>query len=63
MAAAAAGTAEGGVFLAEEQTAGRGRGANTWESERSTGIYCSIVLRPARLSAPKICKLLPRWRF
>jgi len=46
MAAAAAGIAEGSVFLAEEQTAGRGRGSNTWESERSTGIYCSAVLRP-----------------
>jgi BirA family biotin operon repressor/biotin-[acetyl-CoA-carboxylase] ligase len=47
MAAAAAGIAEGSVFLAEEQTAGRGRGSNSWESERSTGIYCSVVLRPA----------------
>jgi BirA family biotin operon repressor/biotin-[acetyl-CoA-carboxylase] ligase len=46
MAAAAAGITEGSVFLAEEQTAGRGRGSNTWESERSTGIYCSAVLRP-----------------
>jgi BirA family biotin operon repressor/biotin-[acetyl-CoA-carboxylase] ligase len=35
------------VFLAEEQTAGRGRGANSWQSPRSTGIYCSVVLRPA----------------
>jgi BirA family biotin operon repressor/biotin-[acetyl-CoA-carboxylase] ligase len=47
MAAAAEGAPEGSVFLAEEQTAGRGRGAHTWESERSTGIYCSVVLRPA----------------
>jgi BirA family biotin operon repressor/biotin-[acetyl-CoA-carboxylase] ligase len=47
MAAAAEGIAEGSVFLAEEQTAGRGRGSNTWESERSAGIYCSVVLRPA----------------
>lgn len=47
MAAATAGIAEGSVFLAEEQTAGRGRGSNTWASERSTGIYCSAVLRPA----------------
>jgi len=46
MAAAADGIAEGSVFLAEEQTAGRGRGANTWESARSAGIYCSVVLRP-----------------
>jgi BirA family biotin operon repressor/biotin-[acetyl-CoA-carboxylase] ligase len=47
MAAAAEGAPEGSVFLAEEQTAGRGRGANSWQSPRSTGIYCSLVLRPA----------------
>jgi BirA family biotin operon repressor/biotin-[acetyl-CoA-carboxylase] ligase len=47
MAAAAEGAAEGSVFLAEEQTAGRGRGAHSWQSARSAGIYCSAVLRPA----------------
>jgi len=47
MAAAADGAPEGTVFLAEEQTSGRGRGANSWQSPRSTGIYCSVVLRPA----------------
>ena len=47
MAAAAEGANEGSVFLAEEQTAGRGRGAHSWESARSAGIYCSVVLRPA----------------
>ena len=46
MTAAADGAAEGSVFLAEEQTAGRGRGANSWQSPRSTGIYCSVILRP-----------------
>ncbi len=46
MAAAAEGAPEGSVFLAEEQAAGRGRGAHTWESARSAGIYCSVVLRP-----------------
>lgn len=46
MEAAAAGAPEGSVFLAEEQTAGRGRGGNRWLSTRSTGIYCSVVLRP-----------------
>jgi BirA family biotin operon repressor/biotin-[acetyl-CoA-carboxylase] ligase len=46
MDAAAAGAPEGSVFLAEQQTAGRGRGANQWYSARSTGIYCSAVLRP-----------------
>jgi BirA family transcriptional regulator, biotin operon repressor / biotin---[acetyl-CoA-carboxylase] ligase len=44
--AAEAGVPEGTVFLAEEQTAGRGRGAHTWHSARSAGIYCSVVLRP-----------------
>jgi BirA family biotin operon repressor/biotin-[acetyl-CoA-carboxylase] ligase len=46
MSAAAEGAAEGSVFLAEEQTAGRGRGAHSWQSVRSAGIYCSVVLRP-----------------
>ncbi len=43
---AARGEPEGAVYLAEQQTAGRGRGSNSWESERSLGIYCSVVLRP-----------------
>jgi BirA family transcriptional regulator, biotin operon repressor / biotin---[acetyl-CoA-carboxylase] ligase len=47
MAAAAEGAPEGSVFLAEEQTAGRGRGANSWQSPRSSGIYCSVIVRPA----------------
>jgi BirA family transcriptional regulator, biotin operon repressor / biotin---[acetyl-CoA-carboxylase] ligase len=46
MQAAAEGASEGSVFLAEEQLAGRGRGANKWHSSRSAGIYCSVVLRP-----------------
>jgi len=43
--AAADGAPEGSVFLAEQQTAGRGRGNNQWHSAESTGIYCSVVLR------------------
>lgn len=46
MDSAAAGAPEGTVILAEEQTAGRGRGGHTWHSESSVGIYCSVVLRP-----------------
>ncbi len=46
MRSAAEGAPEGSVFLAEEQLAGRGRGAHTWHSARSTGIYCSAILRP-----------------
>ncbi len=47
MRSAADSAPEGSVFLAEEQLTGRGRGANTWHSARSTGIYCSVILRPA----------------
>jgi BirA family biotin operon repressor/biotin-[acetyl-CoA-carboxylase] ligase len=47
MEAASADAPEGSVFLAEQQTAGRGRGANQWHSARSVGIYCSVLLRPA----------------
>ena len=47
MRCAAEGSPEGSVFLAEEQLAGRGRGAHNWHSARSAGIYCSVILRPA----------------
>jgi len=47
MDAASTGVPEGSVFLAEQQTAGRGRGAHEWHSAQSVGIYCSVVLRPA----------------
>lgn len=40
------GVAEGAIFLADEQTAGRGRAGHHWHSERGTGIYCSFLLRP-----------------
>ncbi|GAC1508939.1 MAG: biotin--[acetyl-CoA-carboxylase] ligase [Terriglobales bacterium] len=46
MEAASEGAPEGSVFLAEQQTAGRGRGSHDWHSAQSVGIYCSIVLRP-----------------
>jgi BirA family transcriptional regulator, biotin operon repressor / biotin---[acetyl-CoA-carboxylase] ligase len=46
MEAASAGAPEGSVFLAEQQTAGRGRGGHQWHSAQSVGIYCSVILRP-----------------
>jgi len=54
-AAAAAGAPDGAVFLADEQTAGRGRGTHRWHSPPSENVYLSIVLRPclpARRIAP-----------
>ena len=47
MRSAAESAPEGSVFLAEEQLTGGGRGAHTWHSARSAGIYCSVILRPA----------------
>ena len=46
MQAAAAGEPEGAVYVAEQQTAGRGRGGHSWDSEQSVGIYCSAIVRP-----------------
>ncbi len=46
MQAGSAGAAEGSLFVAEEQTSGRGRGGHGWYSARSQGIYLSAVLRP-----------------
>jgi len=37
----------GSVVLAEQQTAGRGRVGRAWHSEKSNGIYMSVLLRPA----------------
>ncbi|MBZ5542189.1 MAG: biotin--[acetyl-CoA-carboxylase] ligase [Acidobacteriia bacterium] len=44
---AAKGAAHGTVVLAEEQTAGRGRLGRAWYSEKSSGIYVSVILRPS----------------
>ena len=40
------GALHGSVYIAEEQTAGRGRGAHTWHSEPFAGLYVSFILRP-----------------
>jgi BirA family biotin operon repressor/biotin-[acetyl-CoA-carboxylase] ligase len=39
-------SAEGTAFLADAQTAGRGRSNHDWYSERDAGIYASFLLRP-----------------
>ena len=40
------GAPEGMVYVADEQTAGRGRGAHNWHSARGAGLYVSVLLRP-----------------
>jgi BirA family biotin operon repressor/biotin-[acetyl-CoA-carboxylase] ligase len=54
-----AGEPQGAVVLAEEQSAGRGRAGRAWHSEKTSGIYVTVLLRPAisPLVAPLITLL------
>jgi len=40
------GVPAGTVYIADEQTAGRGRGGHDWHSPPGSGLYVSVVLRP-----------------
>ena len=51
MQEASKGALHGSVYIAEEQTAGRGRGDHSWHSEPYSGIYVSILLRPQLAAA------------
>ncbi len=44
--AAQSGAPHGSVWIADEQTAGRGRGGHTWHSTAGDGLYASVLLRP-----------------
>src|ERR1700744_304851 len=57
LAAARNGAPHGSVYLADEQTAGRGRGGHAWHSSPGEGLYVSILLRLA-LPAARV-QLLP----
>lgn len=46
------------VVLADEQTAGRGRGGKGWASAPGLGIWLSVVLRPDALPAPGLLPVL-----
>jgi BirA family biotin operon repressor/biotin-[acetyl-CoA-carboxylase] ligase len=46
MHAGAAGVEEGHVFFTDRQTAGRGRGGHSWQSEPGSAILLSVLLRP-----------------
>lgn len=45
--AAANGAAEGTVYVADEQTAGRGRGGHSWHSAPGDGLYVSALVKPS----------------
>ena len=44
--AAQPGAAHGSVWIADEQTAGRGRSDHSWHSPAGDGLYLSVLLRP-----------------
>jgi BirA family biotin operon repressor/biotin-[acetyl-CoA-carboxylase] ligase len=46
----------GSLILAESQTAGRGRMGRSWHSEPTSGLYLSLILKPA--IAPALAALL-----
>lgn len=40
------GASHGSFYVADEQTAGRGRGGHQWQSNAGDGLYLSVLLRP-----------------
>jgi BirA family biotin operon repressor/biotin-[acetyl-CoA-carboxylase] ligase len=44
--AAQEGAPHGSVWVADEQTSGRGRGGHQWHSKAADGLYVSVLLRP-----------------
>ncbi|HYH79262.1 MAG TPA: biotin--[acetyl-CoA-carboxylase] ligase [Longimicrobium sp.] len=57
-ALAEAGAPGGTAVLADEQTAGRGRGGKGWSSPPGVGVWLSMVLRPESLAAPGLLPIL-----
>ncbi len=53
------GEPHGTIVMAEQQTAGRGRSGRSWHSEKTNGIYVSLLLRPpiSPLHAPLLTLL------
>ena len=41
---------DGSVYIADQQTAGRGRGGHSWHSAPGDGLYLSALLRPRHMA-------------
>lgn len=54
MSAAEEGAADRTVLIAEEQTAGRGRRSRNWVSPAGTGVYLSVLVRPATVPVARL---------
>jgi BirA family biotin operon repressor/biotin-[acetyl-CoA-carboxylase] ligase len=54
LSAAGDGAADRTVLIAEQQTAGRGRRSRTWASPAGSGVYLSVLVRPANVPASRL---------
>ncbi|MEP6857696.1 MAG: biotin--[acetyl-CoA-carboxylase] ligase [Gemmatimonadales bacterium] len=54
---AAEGAPAGTLVVANEQTAGRGRGGKSWQSSPGTGIWLTLIERPASSSGLEVLSL------
>jgi BirA family biotin operon repressor/biotin-[acetyl-CoA-carboxylase] ligase len=54
---AAEGAAAGTLVIANEQTAGRGRGGKSWQSSRGAGIWLTLIERPSDISGLGVLSL------
>lgn len=57
------GCPDGAVVIADQQTAGRGRGSHTWHSPAGSGLYVSVVVRvdASRAADQQKAADWPRW--
>lgn len=56
-ARASRGAPAGTLIVADEQTAGRGRGGNVWESEAGVGVWCTLIERPTDAAAVDVLSI------
>lgn len=56
-ARAADGAPAGTLIVADQQTAGRGRSGNVWESEAGQGVWCTLIERPTDASAVDVLSI------
>ncbi|HYU51555.1 MAG TPA: hypothetical protein VEK37_01365, partial [Gemmatimonadaceae bacterium] len=54
---AAQGAPDGTLVIANEQTAGRGRGGKTWQSSPGAGLWLTLIERPADSSGLAVLSL------
>ncbi|MEO7361030.1 MAG: biotin--[acetyl-CoA-carboxylase] ligase [Gemmatimonadaceae bacterium] len=56
-ARATLGAPAGTLIVADQQSAGRGRGGNVWESELGQGVWCTLVERPTDAAAVDVLSI------